>query len=224
MEMLTDSPRAWPLFWLLVQLLTSLVVSLLLALLFRKFSAAAASGSDTHRSFWLLALSITVIFLTVRTSIVTGLTLIGALTLVRFRNPIKEPEEIGFILLVIASALTITVWRLDILGAILIITSILLTIQTLRPGTFTSATTSGLIVLTMPSSQYSKDERLVSRLIHEKLHRGALEGFTENDGEVIVSYNFAALPEASFEALRKELRDQTPHVKLNLIYHRASRP
>lgn len=224
MSLLLDNPRAWPLIWLFVQLVTSLGVALLLAVLFRRFSAAAANGSDTHRSFWLLALAITVIFLTVRTSIATGLTLIGALTLVRFRNPVKEPEEIGFILLVIASALTVTVWRLDVLGTILVITSVLLTVQTLRPGTFTGSTKAGLVVLTMPSSQYSRDDWSVSRVMHERLHRGALEGFTEHNGEVTVSYNFAALPEASFEALRTELRRQAPDVKLNVMYHRASTP
>jgi len=31
--------------------------------------------------------------------------LLGALSIVRFRTPIKEPEEIGFIMLVVASAL-----------------------------------------------------------------------------------------------------------------------
>src|SRR6266540_4218345 len=123
MNLLDENPRAWPLLWLLVQIALSLAISLLLSALYRRFSAAAAGGSDTHRSFWLLALSVTIIFLTMRTSIVTGLTLIGALTLVRFRNPIKEPEEIGFILLVIACSLTVTVWRLEVLGTVLIIAS-----------------------------------------------------------------------------------------------------
>jgi hypothetical protein len=224
MALLTDNPRAWLLLWLVVQLLTSLVVSLLIAALFRRFSAAAASGSDTYRSFWLLSLSVTVIFLTVRTSIATGLTLIGALTLVRFRSPIKEPEEVGFILLVIASALTITAWRTEILGALLVVTSIYLTVQTLRPGTFTGSTKAGLLVLTIPSSQYARGDQAVSRAVHQRLQRAALEGFTESHGEVVVSYNFAALPEASFEALRSELLSSTPDMKVNLIYHRSSTP
>jgi uncharacterized membrane protein YecN with MAPEG domain len=222
--MFTDNPRAWALLWLLVQLLTSLGVSLLIGVLYKRFSAAAAGGSDTHRSFWLIALSITVIFLTVRTSIATGLTLIGALTLVRFRNPVKEPEEIGFILLVIASALAVTVWRFDVLGAILIITSVVLAVQTVRPGAVAGSTKAGLLVVTMPSNRYAHGDRSVSRLIHDRLYRGTLEGFTEGNGEVVVSYHFVALPEASFEALRKELRDETPDVKLNVIYHRPNMP
>ena len=192
MPLLTDHAKTEALLWLVAQLATSVGVSLLLAALCRRFSAAAAGGSDIHRSFWLLSLSITVIFLTVRTSIATGLTLIGALTLVRFRNPVKEPEEIGFILLVIASALTVTVWRLDLLGALLIVASVLLAVQTLRPGTFGGASAAGVIVLTMPSSQYARDDDPVARLVHGRLHRGKLEGFTERDGEICLGTRSAS--------------------------------
>jgi hypothetical protein len=224
MAFLEENPRAWPLAWLFIQIVLSMAISLLLAALYRRFTEAAVAGSGTHRSFWMLSVAVTVIFVTVRSSIATGLTLIGALTLVRFRNPIKEPEEIGFILLVIASALTVTAWRLDILGAVLIIVSIVLTVQALAPGRFTGSSKAGLIVLTMPSTQYSQTGQSVSGLVHEKLYRGAMEGFSENNGEVVISYNFGALTEVSFEALRAALRERSPDAKLNVIYHRANSP
>jgi uncharacterized membrane protein YecN with MAPEG domain len=222
MNLLSENPRAWPLVWLLAQIGLSLAISMLLAALYRKFSAAAAGGSDTHRSFWLLALSVTIIFLTMRTSIVTGLTLIGALTLVRFRNPIKEPEEIGFILLVIACSLTVTVWRLEVLGTVLIIASIVLAVQTLRPGVFTGSARAGLIILTLPSSQYAQGGPSLTRVLEKRLYRGALEGFTENDGEIVMSYTFGGLPQASFEDLRNDLLDQAPGLKLNVVFHRTN--
>ena len=88
-----------------VLLLISLASSLLASFLYLHFYSSRATGSQVHRAFPLLGISITAIFIAIQFSLPLSLGLLGALSIVRFRTPIKEPEEIGFIMLVIAASL-----------------------------------------------------------------------------------------------------------------------
>src|SRR5215207_1949150 len=92
----------WPFIFLMV---TSLAGSLLASYLYLQFYSSRATGSQVYRAFPLLGLSITAIFVCIQFSLPLSLGLLGALSIVRFRTPIKEPEEIGFIMLVVATSI-----------------------------------------------------------------------------------------------------------------------
>ena len=67
----------------------------------------------------LIGPSITAIFIAIQFSLPLSLGLLGALSIVRFRTPIKEAEEIGFILLVVALSLSWATLNLQLLGILL---------------------------------------------------------------------------------------------------------
>ena len=100
-------------------LLLSLAAAFFLAWLYRRVVGPHRSGSGLDRSFPLLAVSITAIFLAVQFSLPLSLGLLGALSIVRFRTPVKEPEEIGFLMVVIACALACATFNVLLLGLVL---------------------------------------------------------------------------------------------------------
>ena len=89
----------------LAALLVSLVSAAAAALLYRFFYERRGTGSQIHRAFPLLSLAVTTLFIGVQVSLPLSLGLLGSLSIIRFRTPIKEPEEVGFIMLVIASSI-----------------------------------------------------------------------------------------------------------------------
>src|SRR4026208_2157664 len=89
----------------------SLVCSLFISYLYVHFYSNRATGSQVHRAFPLLGISITAIFIAIQFSLPLSLGLLGALSIVRFRTPIKEPEEIGFIMLVIAASIATATFK-----------------------------------------------------------------------------------------------------------------
>lgn len=93
-------------------ILFSLAASFIFSFLYVHFFERRATGSQINRAFPLLSIAITVIFITVQFSLPLSLGLLGALSIVRFRTPIKEPEEIGFIMLVVASSLSCATFNL----------------------------------------------------------------------------------------------------------------
>jgi len=80
-------------------MVVALVSSIFIAHLYRYFYSGRSAGSQIHRAFPLLGISVTAIFVTIQFSLPLSLGLLGALSIVRFRTPIKEPEEIGFLML-----------------------------------------------------------------------------------------------------------------------------
>jgi len=92
----------------------SVIFAGLFDILYRVYFLRDGRGIQVNRAFIIIAPAVTSIFLVIQFSLPLSLGLLGALSFVRFRTPIKEPEEIGFILLVIASSLSCAVFRFEV--------------------------------------------------------------------------------------------------------------
>ena len=126
-------------------LIVSIVMALLISHLYCKFFDANSTGSRIHRSFPLLGPAVTTIFITVQFSLPLSLGLLGALSIVRFRTPIKEPEEIGFILLVIACSIAIATSNIAYAAILYFIVFVALHIYMRLPG-FNSSNSNAVIL------------------------------------------------------------------------------
>src|SRR4030066_865209 len=83
----------------------SFVASVVTYLMYQVFYGSRHIGAGVHRTFIIGGPAITTLFLGIQVSIPLSLGLLGALSFVRFRTPIKDPAEIGFLLLLIASSI-----------------------------------------------------------------------------------------------------------------------
>lgn len=198
-------------------LLVSLASSLFAAFLYLHFYANRATGSQVHRAFPLLGLSITAIFIAIQFSLPLSLGLLGALSIVRFRTPIKEPEEIGFIMLVIAVSLACATYKLPLVGLIFLVAIAGLLIQShLRP--FRSPLSDGVIVITVPGSDPA--EQRIGELLRQRLSKARLESLSHDNGSTVLSYNFQNASEASLFALKGELAAALRGASLNIFFNR----
>ena len=90
----------------LFSLAAPMLVGSALALLLRAhFVALATQTTGDRRAFGnnlvLVTLATTLIILTIKSSLALSLGLVGALSIVRFRTPIKEPEELVYLFLAV---------------------------------------------------------------------------------------------------------------------------
>ena len=83
----------------------SIVASVFVYIMYQLFYGSKHIGAGVHRTFITGGPAITALFLGIQTSIPLSLGLLGALSFVRFRTPVKDPAEIGFLLLLIASSI-----------------------------------------------------------------------------------------------------------------------
>jgi uncharacterized membrane protein YhiD involved in acid resistance len=97
------SPKNIPSF--LFSLIICAVLSFLLGKIYAKYGNSLSNRKSFARNFLLLALTTMFIITVVKSSLALSLGLVGALSIVRFRSAIKEPEELTYLFLNIAIGL-----------------------------------------------------------------------------------------------------------------------
>ena len=150
-------------------LIVSIVMALLISHLYSKFFDANSTGSRIHRSFPLMAPAVTTIFLTVQFSLPLSLGLLGALSIVRFRTPIKEPEEIGFILLVIACSISIATFNIAFAAILYIVVFGALHLTRLMPN-FNSSNANAVVLNLLIKNTSAESSMAAITAVGEKLH------------------------------------------------------
>ena len=129
-------------------LIVSCLVAMAVSALYQVFYENRATGSQIHRSFLLMGPSITSLFIAIQFSLPLSLGLLGALSIIRFRTPIKEPEEVGFIMLLIATSVVCATFQFILLIVLLGLALVFLTLQKKFPGLVGVVAGRGFIVST----------------------------------------------------------------------------
>ena len=122
MELMKSTSGEFGLLEFSISVLFSLVAGIICMLLYRVYFHLTFDRNESLiKSFVIIAPAISAIFWAIQYSLPLSLGLLGALSFVRFRTPIKKPEDIGFILLVIALSLLSSVFRFFAAGILLFI-------------------------------------------------------------------------------------------------------
>ena len=86
-------------------MILSFILSFLLSKVYRSQSNSFSNPESLARILPILSIGTTLIIVVVKSSLALSLGLVGALSIVRFRTPIKEPEELTYIFLTIGIGL-----------------------------------------------------------------------------------------------------------------------
>lgn len=89
----------------MINLLIALILGVILKFHFEKFSSTLSGKRELARVLPFLILIVCLIISIVKSSLALSLGLVGALSIVRFRTPIKEPEELVYLFMAIAIGL-----------------------------------------------------------------------------------------------------------------------
>ena len=185
----------------LAALLVSLVSAAAAALLYRFFYERRGTGSQIHRAFPLLSLAVTTLFIGVQVSLPLSLGLLGSLSIIRFRTPIKEPEEVGFIMLVIAASICAATANFSFIFWLYAAAVVCLLLARAAAG-FRFLGRDGVLVLTLPAGEAAEKADAIERALRDGLRRHALESASTRNGMTTRQYVFSGLSgdPAVFEA------------------------
>ena len=89
----------------IISLVVASILSFIVQLFYMKFSTSLSNRLDFSKNFVILGVSTTIVITIVKSSLALSLGLVGALSIVRFRAAIKEPEELVFLFLIISIGL-----------------------------------------------------------------------------------------------------------------------
>jgi uncharacterized membrane protein YhiD involved in acid resistance len=90
---------------LVINLIIGALISVVLKYHYKKFGSTLTNREEFGSIFPFILLTTVLVISIVKSSLALSLGLVGALSIVRFRTPIKEPEELAYLFISIAAGL-----------------------------------------------------------------------------------------------------------------------
>jgi len=104
-QFLATSSANIPILGFILNIILAAVLSILLGQIYSKFGNSLSNRKQFAKNFLLITMTTMLIISIVKSSLALSLGLVGALSIVRFRSAIKEPEELAYLFLAIAIGL-----------------------------------------------------------------------------------------------------------------------
>jgi hypothetical protein len=194
----------------------SLMAAIVAYLMYEWFYGSRHIGAGVHRTFILGGPAITTLFLGIQTSIPLSLGLLGALSFVRFRTPVKDPAEIGFLLLLIASSIGAATENYVITIMLFVLVFVSLSIQRLTREKFTLSG-RGSVMISVDQPSFRGFEKELSRFLSEKLRGLTLETMSVVDGRVSLQYQYRRQTGFDWPAFTNDLNQLAGDTKVEIF-------
>ena len=196
---------------ILVSLLGSVIVMLMYLALYDKKDSA----SGVYKAFLVIGPAVTAMFLAIQYSLPLSLGLLGALSFIRFRTPIKDPEEVSYILLLIAFSITSATYNFALGGIVLTVVFLALLIKKkMLTGNFFSRE-RGHVLIALADGAIN--ERSVTKIIQDKLKNANLKNISKSGEAVQFHYSFKGRTDVPYEELLNELNKISEVHNLNIV-------
>ena len=198
----------------LLNALIGALLSWLVSIYYKKYGRSVSNRSQFANNFILLALTTMLIITIVKSSIALSLGLVGALSIVRFRAAIKEPEELIYLFLVIAIGLgmgadqaAITIVAFLLIMSILIIKSKLSgTSGSMRRNQMQLAITSDPIPVESINSVLSDNMKIVD-----------LKRMSQNNEKMYLSYALESENFNNLVSVKDQLLALSPSMEISFV-------
>jgi hypothetical protein len=201
---------------IIVDLGFSIIASIIVYLLYQMFYGTRHIGAGVHRTFIIGGPAITALFLGIQVSIPLSLGLLGALSFVRFRTPVKDPAEIGFLLLLIATSIGAATGNFLITSLLVLFVFIALGIHWLTRNRV-SVFGRGQLMISIDQSSYSGLETKLSAFLKERLQGLRLVTMSVVEDRVSLNYQYRKRTDFNWAAFTSELNQMTAPAKVELF-------
>jgi hypothetical protein len=190
-----------------IALLFSVIFSLVVYFMYQVFYGSRHIGAGVHRMFLIGGPAITMLFLGIQTSIPLSLGLLGALSFVRFRTPVKDPAEIGFLLLLIASSIGASSGNFMAVTVLLVVVFIIMGVKwVLRDRVAIGS--RGSLMLSMDQQDFDRFEKGLKQYLSHRLKGVSLQSMSVVDNRVNLQYQYRQQPSLDWTAFANELNQR----------------
>ncbi len=206
----------------LTSLLLNLGIGALLALVlrwhFRRFGSTLSNREEFDQVFPFVLLTTVLIITVVKSSLALSLGLVGALSIVRFRTPIKEPEELAY--LFVAIAIGLGLGAAQTVPTVVASLSILAVMALLKWTKRENENKNLYLSVHAPGNDESNPDGYLERLneaISKHVVGSDLRRFDFQDGLVEATYRIDIAGPEAVSALTEELRARFPAVGVTFL-------
>ncbi len=214
-QFLTESTGHISVLPFVVNLILTAVLAAVLGVVYTHFGKTLSNRRRFSGNFVLIAMTTMVIITIVKSSLALSLGLVGALSIIRFRTAIKEPEELSYLFFVIAIGLGLgadQVWITLVSFCVIVFIMVVIYPRFVEKG---SRYNLFMTVYSDDNNRLDGDQVISTLTKHfEYIHLKRLE---EYENSVEVSFLIEASQYDKISIARKELTHLYPNVKTTFI-------
>jgi hypothetical protein len=194
----------------------SLIASIVAYLMYHVFYGSRHIGAGVHRTFIIGGPAITALFLGIQTSIPLSLGLLGALSFVRFRTPVKDPAEIGFLLLLIASSIGAATKNYLVTTILFMLVFVSLGVQWLARNRFTFLG-QGHLMISLDQPHFANLEDKLLRFLQDRIRGIRLENMSVIENRISLNYQYRRQKHFDWSAFATDLEKLSSPAKIELF-------
>ena len=202
----------------IINSISIIILCALLGLTYQKVARSLSNRKDFSANFMILAFTTMLIITIVKSSLALSLGLVGALSIVRFRAAIKEPEELAFIFFSIAIGLGMGANQLLIVLVAFAIFMSILWGRFLLQG---KSHSQNLFVSVNSGAEESIELSFVKDLMATHFNQSQLKRFDELEGITEISFVAQVKNTTNLELFRKELLAKHPKTNISFLDSKA---
>ena len=194
----------------------SFTLSFILSKIYVSQSNSLSNPQTLGRLFPILSIGTTIIITIVKSSLALSLGLVGALSIVRFRTPIKEPEELTYIFLCIGIGLATGAdqYQAALIGFIL--TAICIYLNNSLTKKQKSKNTVRISIYGIDTSDITKLIELISKKCNRVQFHNLSSGNNEDDNKTNITLSIVPKDFNQLNILVNEISNSYPSCALNI--------
>ena len=196
-------------------LFLSAVLSLILGWVYTKYGSALSNRKQFARNFLPITMTTMFIITIVKSSLALSLGLIGALSIIRFRTAIKEPEELSYLFLTIAIGMGIGANQAIITIITLLIITAIICLKNINQNNVESGQT---LYLTISSpTQDGNELNTIIKVLQKHCTNVNLKRFDENSNSLEVSFLVGFENYSQLEVSKSELQGLNDSIRVSFL-------
>ena len=210
----TSSPTISALDFIL-NIFLSVILAALVGWVYTKYGTSLSNRRKFSKNFIIIAMTTTLVITIVKSSLALSLGLVGALSIVRFRAAIKEPEELGFLFLAIAIGLGLGADQrlITIIAiAVILLVIVLTTISTRDAG---DEQDLNLVIKSEDSSNLNIDDLVLS--LRKYCNRIDLMRLDDSEGIFEAVFNVDISDFSQVVSLRRDLATVSKDIHITFL-------
>jgi Domain of unknown function (DUF4956) len=207
-----------------LELIFSLILSTILCLVLARVYISIHEGYSYSKSFLhtmiIVGITIVLIMLIIGSNIARAFALVGAMSIIRFRNPVKDPRDVAFIFMAMAVGMACGV-KFYIFAIIftIFVSALLLILYHFEFGNLQSNT------YLIKVRQHNNQKESFTDACQEycrSIHIISLDHYSEADGIEEIVYEMELFHGKNFNELLNIIKDKTAYESINILVGESS--
>ena len=201
-------------FDLLVNSLIIIIISFVLKVTYVTCAKSFSDKRSFSNNFFLITYTTMIIIMVVKSSLALSLGLIGALSIIRFRTAIKEPEELAYLFLNIAIGLGLGASQqfFIIVGTIIIITAIWVKHILLKKENYQNI----VLVIKIEKTELIEFDNIIN-IISENVYSADLKRFENDQLQIEAVFSVELKDISEIQICRKKLFEKYNSISISFI-------